>query len=95
MEDPRPSIIEQIPPDDGEKTPASVKKMVELMAQRIDLLEQQAQELLSAQQQLLEAHQQLSNQLPYDHSINLHPAQSRKVLATDGLVVYPTTSVLD
>jgi transposase len=54
MEEKRPSIIEQIPPDDWEKTPASVKKMVELMAQRIDSLEQQAQELLSAQEQLLE-----------------------------------------
>ncbi|GET38413.1 transposase IS66 [Microseira wollei NIES-4236] len=54
MEDPRKSIIEQIPPDDWEKTPASVKKMVELMAQRIDSLEQQALELLSLQQQLLE-----------------------------------------
>jgi transposase len=54
MEDPQASIIEQIPPDDWEKTPASVKKLVELMAQRIESLEQQALELLSAQQQLLE-----------------------------------------
>ncbi|MCL1464424.1 hypothetical protein [Argonema galeatum] len=32
------SIIEQIPRSDWEKTPASVKKMVEVMAQRIIIL---------------------------------------------------------
>ena len=54
MEEPRQSIIEQIPPEDWEKTPASVKKLVESMAQRIESPEQQAIELLSGQQQLLE-----------------------------------------
>lgn len=54
MEQPQANIIEQIPPEDWEKTPASVKKLVELMAQRIELLEQQAVELLFCQQQLLE-----------------------------------------
>ena len=54
------SIIEQIPPSDWEKTPASVKKMVELMMQRINLLEQQALELLEVQQQLLEKVNQTS-----------------------------------
>jgi transposase len=38
----------------GRTTTASVKKLVESMAQRIESLEQQALELLSAQQQLLE-----------------------------------------
>ena len=54
MEEPRQSITEQIPPEDWEKTPASVKKLVESMAQRIESLEKQAIELLSGQQQLLE-----------------------------------------
>jgi transposase len=60
MQKERQSIIEQIPPEDWEKTPASVKKMVELMAQRIDTLEQQAIGLLSAQQQLIEKVNQTS-----------------------------------
>lgn len=54
MEQPQANIIEQIPPEDWAQTPASVKKLVELMAQRIELLEQQAVELLFCQQQLLE-----------------------------------------
>lgn len=54
MEKKPASIIEQIPPDDWDKTPASVKKMVELMAQRIEILEKQAIELVEAQQQLVE-----------------------------------------
>ncbi len=54
MEEQSQSIVEQIPPEDWEKTPASVKKLVELMAQRIESLEQQAIELVSGQQQLLE-----------------------------------------
>ncbi|GET38424.1 transposase IS66 [Microseira wollei NIES-4236] len=54
MEVHSPKIIEQIPRDDWEKTPASVKKMVELMAQRIETLEKQAIELVEAQQQLVE-----------------------------------------
>jgi transposase len=54
MEKKPASIIEQIPPSDWEKTPASVKKMVELMAERIETLEQQAIELVEAQRQLVE-----------------------------------------
>jgi len=60
MEQKLASIIEQIPPDDWEKTPASVKKMVESMAQRIDTLEQQAHSLLEAQPQLVEKVNQTS-----------------------------------
>ena len=60
MEQNCPSIIEQLPPEDGEKTPASVKKMVELMALRIAILEQQAQGLREAQQQLEEKVNQTS-----------------------------------
>lgn len=60
MERHRQSIIEQIPPSDWDLTPASVKKMVESMAQRIEILEQQALELLSSQQQLLEKVNQTS-----------------------------------
>jgi hypothetical protein len=48
MEHPSANYLEQIPPDDWEKTPANVKKMMELMAQRIEQLEQQGAELLSA-----------------------------------------------
>ncbi|MCC5605077.1 DUF6444 domain-containing protein [Nostoc favosum] len=54
MEHPIPNYLEQIPPQDWDKTPASVKKMVESMAQCIEKLEQQGAELLEAQQQLLE-----------------------------------------
>ncbi|MCL1476025.1 IS66 family transposase [Argonema antarcticum] len=54
MEQKTATIIEQIPPDDWEKTPASVKKMVELMAQRIEILEKQAIELIEVQEQLVE-----------------------------------------
>ena len=49
-----PTYLEQISPEDWEKAPASVKKMVELMVQRIEKLEQQGVELLEAHQQLLE-----------------------------------------
>ena len=54
MEHPVANYLEQIPPEDWEKTPASVKKMVELMMQGIEKLEQQSAELLEAHQQLLE-----------------------------------------
>ncbi|NJM59424.1 MAG: IS66 family transposase [Oscillatoriales cyanobacterium RU_3_3] len=54
MEQPQANIIEQIPPEDWAQTPASVKKLVELMAERIESLEQQAVELVVGQQQLLE-----------------------------------------
>ena len=60
MQKERQSIIEQIPPEDWEKTPASVKKLVESMARRIESLEKQAVELLSGQQQLLEKVNQTS-----------------------------------
>lgn len=60
MEQNCPSIIEHLPPEDWEKTPASVKKMVELMALRIEILEQQAQGLRAAQQQLEEKVNQTS-----------------------------------
>ncbi len=54
MEHPSANYIEQIPPEDWEKTPTNVKKMMELMAQRIEQLEKQGAELLSAHQQVLE-----------------------------------------
>jgi len=54
MEHPLANYLEQIPPEDWEKTPASVKKMVELMMQGIEKLEQQSAELLEVHQQLLE-----------------------------------------
>ena len=54
MEHPRPNYLEQIPPQDWEKTLIRVKKMVELMGVRIEKLEQLGAELLEAQQQLLE-----------------------------------------
>lgn len=54
MEQKRPAYLEQIPPVDWEKTPASVKKMMEEMAQGIEKLEQQVGMLLEVQQQLLE-----------------------------------------
>ena len=54
MEHPLANYLEQIPPEDWEKTPASVKKMVELMMQGIEKLEQQSAELREAHQQLLE-----------------------------------------
>lgn len=50
----RPSYLEQVPPEDWEKTPASAKKLVEDMAQRLKKLEEQNAELLAAHQQLLE-----------------------------------------
>ena len=54
MEEKRPTYLQQIPPEDWEKTPASVKKLVEHMGQRIEKLEQQLAELLAVQQHLLE-----------------------------------------
>lgn len=54
MEEQRPSYLEQLPPEDWEKTPASAKKLVEDMAQRIKKLEKQHAELLAVHQQLLE-----------------------------------------
>lgn len=54
MEKKRPRYLEQIPPIDWEKTPASVKKLVEVLAQSIEKLEQQVTELQTVQQQLQE-----------------------------------------
>ncbi len=54
MEKQRPTYLNQIPPEDWENTPASVKKLVESMAQGIEKLEQQVAELLVVHQQLLE-----------------------------------------
>ena len=54
MEQQRPDYLEQIPQEDWEKTPASVKKLVEEMGQRQEKLEQELAELLAVQQQLSE-----------------------------------------
>ena len=48
------NYLEQIPPQDWEKTPASVKKLLEEMVQRIGNLEKHQAEVLALQQQLLE-----------------------------------------
>ncbi len=48
------AYLQQIAQEDWEKTPASVKKLVEEMAQRIKKLKQQVAELFAVQQQLLE-----------------------------------------
>jgi transposase len=49
-----PSYLEEVSPKDWERTPASVKKLVENMGQRIETLEKQQAEFLLVQQQLLE-----------------------------------------
>jgi transposase len=54
MEENDPSYLEEVPPKDWERTPISVKKLVEKMGQRIEILEKQQAELLLVQQQLLE-----------------------------------------
>lgn len=54
MEEKRPSYLEEVSPQDWERTPASVKKLVEHMGQRVEVLEKQQAELLLTQQQLLE-----------------------------------------
>ena len=54
MNQKRPDYLEQIPPDDWETTPASVKKLVEVLAQSIEKLEQQVTELQTLEQQLQE-----------------------------------------
>lgn len=54
MEQQRPGYLQQIPPSDWDLTPASVKKLVEEMAQRQEQLEQKLAEILTTQQQLLE-----------------------------------------
>jgi hypothetical protein len=54
MEEKRVNHLEQIPPEDWEKTPTSVKKLVEAMAQQIEQQEKKLTEVLTVQQQLLE-----------------------------------------
>ena len=54
MEDKRPACVEQIPQEDWGKTPASVKKLVEEMAQHIEHQEKRLAEVLTVQEQLLE-----------------------------------------
>ncbi len=50
----RPGYVEQIPQEDWEKTPDSVKKLVEFMAQRVENVEKQLTDVLAVQQHLLE-----------------------------------------
>jgi hypothetical protein len=45
-------VLEQIPPEDGGKTPTSVKKLVEAMAQQIEQQEKKLTEVLTVQEQL-------------------------------------------
>lgn len=54
MEKQRPAYLQNIPPQDWEKTPASVKRLVEEMVQGVKKLEKQVSELQTLQQQLLE-----------------------------------------
>ena len=54
MEKQRRAYLQQIPPEDWEKTPDSVKKLVLEMAVGMEKLEQQQAELLAVQQQLSE-----------------------------------------
>jgi transposase len=60
MEEQRLAYLIEISQEDWEKTPASVKKLVEEMAQRIEKLEQQLESVLAVQQQLLEKINQTS-----------------------------------
>ena len=50
----RPPYLQVLPQEDWEKTPASVKKLVEEMAQAIEKQSKQLGELLAVQEQLLE-----------------------------------------
>jgi len=54
MELNRVNHLEQIPPEDLGKTPASVKKLVEEMAQQIEQQSKKLTEVLTVQEQLLE-----------------------------------------
>ena len=54
MELNRVNHLEQIPPEDWGKTPASVKKLVEEMAQEIEQQSKKLTEVLTVQEQLLE-----------------------------------------
>ncbi|MCC5626976.1 IS66 family transposase [Nostoc sphaeroides CHAB 2801] len=60
MEHKRVSHLEQIPPEDWGKTPTSVKKLVEEMAQQIEQQEKKLTEVLTVQEQLLEKINQTS-----------------------------------
>lgn len=54
MEEKRVNHLEQISPEDWGKTPTSVKKLVEEMAQQIEQQEKKLTEVLTVQEQLLE-----------------------------------------
>jgi hypothetical protein len=54
MEHKRVNHLEQIPSEDWGKTPTSVKKLVEEMAQQIEQQEKKLTEVLTVQEQLLE-----------------------------------------
>ena len=54
MEKKRVNHLEQIPPEDWGKTPTSVKKLLEAMAQQIEQQEKKLTEVLTVQEQLLE-----------------------------------------
>ena len=57
MEQKRVNHLEQIPPDDWGKTPSSVKKLVEEMAQQIEQQEKKLAEVLTVTQQLHQKNQ--------------------------------------
>jgi len=54
------NYVEQIPPEDWEKTPISVKFLMEEMAQQIKQQEKKLTEVLTVQEQLLEKVNQTS-----------------------------------
>lgn len=60
MEVERINHLEQISPEDWEKTPISVKKLMEEMVQQIKQLEKKLTEVLTVQEQLLEKVNQTS-----------------------------------
>jgi hypothetical protein len=63
MEQKRLNHLEQIPPDDWVKTPESVKKLVEEMAQQIEQQEKKLTEVIAVQEQLLEKVNRTSKKL--------------------------------
>ena len=54
MEQKRCEYLEQIPEADWDKTPASVKQLVEAMQQRLEKLENQLAEVVAVQEQQTE-----------------------------------------
>ncbi len=54
MEEKHVNPKEQIPPENWGKTPTSVQKLVEAMAQQIEQQEKKLTEVLTVQEQLLE-----------------------------------------